>query len=44
MRVTTEAYKSVTGKEIISSHNMFEISLKNRTRGHRYWYKLFKKS
>jgi len=37
-----EAYKFMTGKEAISAHRFFQISLESRTRGDRY--KLFKKN
>src|SRR6218665_1667917 len=36
-----EAYKIMTGKEAISAHKFFEVSLESRTRGH--GYKLYKK-
>ena len=35
-----EAYKIMTGKEAISVHKFFEVSMENRTRGH--GYKLYK--
>jgi len=36
-----DAYKIMTGKEAISTHKFFEVSMENRTRGH--GYKLYKK-
>jgi len=36
-----EAYKIVTGKETISTHKFFEISVEIRTREH--GYKLYKR-
>jgi len=36
-----EAYKIMTGKEAISPHKFFKISMESRTRGH--GYKLYKK-
>ena len=36
-----EAYKIMTGKEAISAHRFFEVSLESRTWGH--GYKLYKK-
>src|SRR6218665_1129808 len=35
-----KAYKIMTGKEAISVHKLFKISMENRTRGHEY--KLYK--
>ena len=37
-----EAYKIMTGKEAISAHKFFEVSMESRTRGH--GYKLYKKT
>ena len=31
-----EAYKIMTGKEAISAHKFFEVSMESRTRGHEY--------
>src|SRR6218665_1134173 len=36
-----EAYKIMTGKETISAHRFFKVSMESRTRGH--GYKLYKK-
>ena len=38
----TEAYEFMTGKEAISAHKFFKISMESRTRGH--GYKLYKKN
>jgi len=36
-----EAYKIMTGKEAISAHKFFKVSMESRSRGH--GYKLYKK-
>ena len=41
IRGDLEAYKIMTGKEAISAHQFFEVSLETRTRGH--GYKLYKR-